>query len=639
MPFFRKLLIIPKALRQIGAGPVLLYTWYQFKLRSGILRLQTPDGRTVRRKQRIDLHKVITPANKEKFNELLGQSVSEIFKQADEILDGRVRLFGDEPKKLELTIGGTLQHWTAYHSQMPDGQDIKPIWEVGRFGWATVLARAYWLSEDERYAEGFWRRTEEFIEANPPNLGPHWSSAQEVSLRLISWAFCFSLLAEAKASTADRKHMLAQSVIAHAERIPPTLGYALAQNNNHLLSEALGLCTAAVLVPEHSKALEWNRLGTKHFFEGIEAQIRADGTYAQHSSNYHRLMLQLGTWAQKIFKELPTPGLIKFAKATDWLLTILDHDSGRVPNLGPNDGAYILPLSILPFEDYRPALQAASLAFRREAALPIGIWDEMNLWLGVNPTSSLRGPESGPLRVEGNESWAYFRVAQFKERPGHADQLQVDLWWRGQNITQDTGSYLYNAPEPWDNALSSARVHNAVMVNGREPMTKAGRFLWLNWSQGKVVDEERSERGGLVRVLAEHDGYQRLGVEYRRQVTTEANRWVITDRLTPIGKPKKEIDARLHWLLPDWGWQTENDRFLFRSPQGLLELEVGLSVGDEYQIQLIREGKLVHGEGAADPILGWVSVTYGVKNPALSFVVNAKGLLPITITSTFTLPE
>jgi hypothetical protein len=47
----------------------------------------------------------------------------------------------------------------------------------------------------------------------------------------------------------------------------------------------------------------------------------------------------------------------------------------------------------------------------------------------------------------------------------------------------------------------------------------------------------------------------------------------------------------------------------------------------------------VHGEGTAYRILGWVSPTYGVKNPALSFVLQAKGLLPITITSKFILPN
>ncbi|MEX1071664.1 MAG: heparinase II/III family protein [Anaerolineales bacterium] len=492
MPFLRKLLLIPKAVRQLGRGPLLLYVRYQIKLRSGILRMQTPRGA---RKNigDFELREVIRPANKEKIKELLGKRVDELFAEADEIFNGQVRLFGTASRKLELSLAGQLEHWTHYHSQMPDGTDIKPIWEAGRFGWATVLARAYWLSGEERFAEGFWKFTEQFLADNPPNKGPHWSSAQEVALRLISLAFWYSLVADSVASTSERKQRLVQSVIAHAERIPPTLDYARAQNNNHLLSEALGLCTAAALLPDHPKATRWNELGRKYFFEGIESQIHEDGSYAQHSANYHRLMLQLSLWANKLLKEMPLPVATKLARSTDWLLTLLDEESGRVPNLGPNDGAYILPLSVQAFEDYRPALQAASLAFRGGSALANGIWDEMALWFGIDPAGQRRDIENGPIRIEGKNSWAYLRAAQFQERPGHADQLHLDLWWRGLNIAQDAGSYLYTAPQPWDNALTSARVHNTLTVSGREPMTRAGRFLWLDWAQGKVVSAKKTD--------------------------------------------------------------------------------------------------------------------------------------------------
>ena len=57
----------------------------------------------------------------------------------------------------------------------------------------------------------------------------------------------------------------------------------------------------------------------------------------------------------------------------------------------------------------------------------------------------------------------------------------MDLWWRGLNIAQDAGTYLYNADPPWDNSLTTALVHNTVTVNGRDQFTRAGRFLYLDW--------------------------------------------------------------------------------------------------------------------------------------------------------------
>ena len=265
MRFLHSLLIIPKALCQLGFRPLLLYAGYQFKLRSGLFRLQTPAKVQKKLNETIQILKVVKPASRKEFEKALGKQKVHLFVEADEILDGKVRLFGAEARPLDLNPRGRLKHWTSYHKHMPNGEDIKPIWELGRFGWATVLTRAYWLSGDERYAEGFWQLTERFFAANPVNMGPQWSSGQEVALRLIALGFCTSLVADSIHSTEERKASLAASLAAHAERIPPTLLYARAQNNNHLLSEALGLYTAAALLPQHPRATDWQRVGRKFF--------------------------------------------------------------------------------------------------------------------------------------------------------------------------------------------------------------------------------------------------------------------------------------------------------------------------------------------------------------------------------------
>jgi len=644
MAWLKQLLVLPKALRQMGARPLFLYGAYQFKLRSGILRLQTPAG-SEKQTTSFEIKKVVSPADRETIKKILGADKDKLFAEANEILNGQVRLFGGEPRLLDFAPPQPLKHWTAYTTGLPGGADIKPVWEMGRFSWATVLARAYWLSEDERYAKGFWQLTEKFLAANPVNMGPQWSSAQEVALRLIALAFCYSLVADAAASTQVRKGMLAARLAAHAERIPPTLDYAWAQNNNHLLSEAAGLYTAAALLPEHAQAGRWLQTGREIFLAGLDAQVHADGAYAQHSANYQRLMLQLGAWftlvAKSLGESVPKTSLGKLNTATIWLHNLLDEASGQVPNLGPNDGAYILPLTILPFADYRPALQATGLAFSNQAYLEKGAWDEMALWLGLKPARSAAERErpSQLIRIEGKDSWAFLRAAEFHERPGHADQLHLDLWWRGLNIAQDAGSYIYKAAAPWDNALASTRVHNTVMLANREQMTRAGRFLWLDWAQGKILSTQADKDGNLIGAVAEHDGYRKLGATHQREVRIEDGRWTVTDRIIPRRDRKKPVRARLHWLLPDWEWQFENDELHISSPHGVIELLAQTSVDDQAEFKLVRAGELMHGEGSTDQILGWRSPTYGIKLPALSFTVNVHGPLPITITSTWTLPK
>jgi hypothetical protein len=90
----------------------------------------------------------------------------------------------------------------------------------------------------------FWERWEKFIDANPPYNGVHWMSGQEVAIRLIGLCFAAQVFSGSQQSTPDRMLALGRSVAAHASRIPPSLSYARAQNNNHLLVEAAGLYTA-----------------------------------------------------------------------------------------------------------------------------------------------------------------------------------------------------------------------------------------------------------------------------------------------------------------------------------------------------------------------------------------------------------
>ena len=328
-------------------------------------------------------------------------------------MSGKVRLFGGNPQTLTLAPPGPLHHWTDYAKGDPTfitWEDIKFLWEPARFGWAFTLGRAYILTGTEAYPAAFWRYFDAFMEANPVNMGPNWISAQETAFRIMAFTFAAQVFATSPHTTAERQSRIAQAVAEHATRIPTTLVYARAQNNNHLLSEALGLITASLALPEHPDAGRWGRLGWKWFNRGLESQIVDDGTYSQHSTNYHRLMLCLALWGTRLqqaasdlkYAHLNQKSLKKLDAAAKWLLALCDPDTGQVPNLGPNDGAYILPWTTLPYNDYRPILQAAALAFLGATVYEPGPWDEMSLWLGTGTDFN-----STPKTHDQN-SWAGF---------------------------------------------------------------------------------------------------------------------------------------------------------------------------------------------------------------------------------------
>jgi len=558
--------------------------------------------------------------------------------QADEIRRGKIRLFGGNPVPLNLDTGASDAHWTKLEKAPPE-EDIKFIWEPGRFAWAITLARTYAYSGDPAYAQEFWDKTLYFLDAHPPNLGRQWQSGQEVAIRLMALVFCDRVLATASSSTQYNRTRLWRAVAEHAERIPPTLVYARAQNNNHLLSEAAGLFTAGVYLPDHPQAEKWRQLGWRWLNWGFQEQIDEYGTYIQHSVNYHRLMLHLALFTDHLRRERnwldwPEVTAARLTAATRWLWALTDPETGRAPNLGADDGAYIFPLTSLPHDDFRPVVDAAAKAFLHEDIYNQSNLAEMADWFdlkaAVNPHPA-QPQASDMLKIDGAEGRAFIHAARFTDRPSHADQLHVDLWWRGVNIACDPGTYQYNAQPPWDNALISTQVHNTLTLDGKDQMLRAGRFLWLDWAQAEVLAYEVDDEGKLSWVTAEHNGFKSLDALHQRTLSASDKKWTVTDRIMPYGKTKgKEHEVRLSWLLPNWDWQIETENKLHISgPKFSFSLEILGAEG----MNLFRAGENIYGDMEAQQIWGWRSPTYGEKEPALLVVAVLSGQPPMKIES------
>jgi hypothetical protein len=346
-------------------------------------------------------------------SKVLGQS-AEAVAEADDLRDGWFRVFGQPavwlgtppdwsalapladdapPPSLDLT-----EHWMATRLDQVPG-DIKLLWEPSRFGWVYPMVRAYRATGQDAYAEACWDLILSWRQANKPNAGANWISAQEVAVRLMALTFALYGLAPWLERKASRIARLATMIVVHAARIPPTLDYARAQGNNHLLVEGVGLYTAGILFPEVGAAAGWKRTGLRVLLHALRTQVFPDGGYVQHSANYHRLALQAATWAaslaQRNQEPLPPEAQGSIRRLASALGALVDPADGHAPNFGPNDGAYLLPLSDGEFEDFRPALQAAACLLHERALYPPGAWDEACVWLGIE-TPAMPGAQSPP---------------------------------------------------------------------------------------------------------------------------------------------------------------------------------------------------------------------------------------------------
>jgi hypothetical protein len=624
---FRKTRLLVK---ELGILNLLAYARYRLQASSGSLEKRFPAGDTrfSQVSPQVDLTKI-----KGVFldwDSVLNQDIDPLFIDRPlALLNGQYKPFGGDPDRLTLSLSDThLDHWICYDNEFAE-TDIKLTWEPARFTWVYPLIHAWKVTRGEKYPETFWKHAEEFLKSNPVNVGPNWSSAQEMALRTIAWLFALEGFKNAAASNPQRMQALLEVILLQVDRIPVTLHYARAQHNNHLLSEALALMLAGdALQGVYPQAARWAELGEREFIRGILDQVEPDGTYSQHSTNYHRLMLQLALLfnrrMEKQGKTIPPVARQRLAAATRWAVAQMDPVSGRLPNLGHNDGALLLPIGADDFRDYRPTLQAAALAFLGQPALPPGKWDLLSMLLGLTSSGGeILDKVDSPavLKVGSGESWATLRAARFHGRPAHADQLHVDIWWRGKNISRDPGTYLYNGAEPWTNPLDRTCFHNTVTVDHRDQMERVSRFLWLDQAQAKVLRNLPTE------CIASHDGYRKIGVLHTRTLTSrDAEGFTVIDRMEVVPGKRQLRHYTIHWLLPDWKWQIDAAALKLNHNDLETQVKVDAAIPSENRallpisISLLRGGETLCGEFDS-PIHGWESNTYAFKLPALSFLI------------------
>ena len=558
---------------------------------------------------------------------------------ANEISQGKLRYFehiviktGLPPDWHRNGLTGEIAPANLHWSEIPDFGfgDIKVIWEPSRFGFVYALVRSYWRTRDERYAELFWYLVEDWRKHNSPQLGPNWKCGQEITFRIMAWLFGLYGFLTASATTGKRVMPLAQMIAVSCHRIEANLGYALSQRNNHGISEGLGLWTVGLLFPEFRRAEAWREKGRQVLETLGRDLIYDDGSFVQHSVNYHRLMLHDYIWAIRL-GDLNQQPLSKFlrgrvAKAGEFLYQIQDMETGYVPNYGQNDGALILPLNNCDYQDFRPVVQASYYLIHKRKIFESGPWDEDLFWLfgpealdapvDEVPQNDFQAEVGGYYTFRSEDGFVFVRCATYKDRPGQADMLHTDIWWQGQNIAIDAGTYSYNAEFPWNNPLAHTQYHNTVTVDARDQMERAGRFLWLPWLRGNVRVKVRSAEGHLSYWEGEHNGYQRLldPVTHRRGILKMPEElWLVVDDL----RGRKEHNYRLHWLFSDWPyeWQAEDALLKLNTQKGTYHVSFLSNVPE-------NEFTFYRGDEASPK--GWQAPCYMTRIPALSFSMAAK---------------
>lgn len=472
------------------------------------------------------------------------QAKQNCISNANELLEGKYKWFDNKVFKLgnpprwffdpfaNQNIHEEAKHWSKYKSL--GKTDIKIVWELSRWGWAPLLARAYKYTNDVNYLNHLTFLINDWCNNNPVNQGINWLCGQEISIRLIhaiqAWSILDNNFINIKTPNKER------FIYLHLKRILLTKSYAKAQQNNHWISEAAALFIGGNILLKYSRKYSnygniFAKKGRNYLEESVLKLIMNDGSFSQYSLNYHRLLLetliQCELWRRRLKLECFSVNYNKNClKATEWFTAFVDKISGQGPNIGSNDGSNCYKYHDMSYRDFRSTLQLSNIIFRNRKVLNKGIWDEPIFWT-LEKDSQIWNKEI--LKVSNTKSFKIFndggfatiypcqntmgllRIPKYTFRPANCDPLHFDLWHLGRNILRDGGTFSYNTSSFFLNYFPGIESHNTVQFGFEQPMPRLSRFLWGNWLDSKVYLKENNELISLdSSYQCEHGFHERI---------------------------------------------------------------------------------------------------------------------------------
>jgi hypothetical protein len=606
-------------------------------------RVRAPDAQQLSRSRRLAAPLQASVKAMPALSGAPAQASARLIACAEEILEGRWQVFakahpnlGEDPDWFVDARSGLRAPNDVYSFDVPYRSEtrvgnIKYIWEPSRHHHLTVLAAAYHLTADERYAKRIARHLQSWWRENPFLRGPHWISGIELGLRLIAWSWTRQLLASwpgVRGLFEDNEEFLAQ-LYAHQfwlSRFPSRGSSA----NNHIIAEAAGQFVAACVFPFFKDSTRWRGRAAASLKREAVAQTFPCGSNRELATDYHGFVLELllAAVVQGEAAGHPLSDVVwdTICKMTDVVAMMLD-DRAQAPRQGDADDGIGLLLDDPARNRWLGLLATGKELFSASPWWPPVLESDLRTFLltaDLRPRAATARPErrphllpeAGQIYLRGPEGlWCrcdhgphgFGRIAAH----AHADALSIEYRIDGVEVFADPGTFCYHGDPKWRAYFRSTFAHNTLRLFGRDQSSSGGPFLWTRQAQSRLISadglDEACDEGSWT---AEHFGYSNAdGLVHRRSVRLLRSRQelIVTDLVLPgAGDP---VPGSLCWHLgPEISCQLHDRgaRLSWAGGQALLSLPGEL------------EWKLYRGDDALPA--GWYSPSFDRKVPSVTLV-------------------
>ena len=445
--------------------------------------------------------------------------------------------------------------------------DAKVTWELNRHQHLITLAKAYRLTDDDRFAVELIAQWRHWQKENPYPRGINWASNLEVAFRSLSWLWVYFLLEGTPSITPEFREEWLRAMALNGRHIELYLSTYFSPNT-HLLGEAVALFFIGTLCPELRSSQRWMRRGRDILLRESERQVRQDGFYFEQSTYYHvyalDLLLHAVVLASLNNMPFPTECYGRLEQMLDALAVLCR--AGSPPRWGDDDGGRVFDPQRNRAKHLSDPHATGAVLFGRSdfKFLADGLREE-TIWLlgeqGAAEFDRIEAKRPVMSSIALRETGLYVMScsdgklqAVIDAGPqgalgaghGHADALSLTLHADGQELLGDPGTYTYVSAGTEREQFRGTAAHNTIQVDGHSQSISRGPFAWNgltkataeNWINGQIFDL----------FVGSHDGYALPdnSIVHRRYVFFRKPKfWLVRDLL--LGNGRHEID--LHWHL------------------------------------------------------------------------------------------
>ena len=446
--------------------------------------------------------------------------------------------------------------------------NVKSVWELSRHHHLTVLACAFWLTGEEKYARVVDAQLRSWWAENPFLSGVHWTSGIELGVRLTSWVWIRRLLDDwPKVGDLFETNDDALRQLWWHQRFLAAFPSRGSSANNHAIAEDCGLLAASCAFPWFPQSERWRTLATRRLERDWTANTFPTGVNRELASDYHRFVTELGMVALVESHVAGHPvgdaswDLVR--RSLDAAAAMLDVH-GRPPRQGDGDEGRALVVDALEADDWSVLLSAGEALVGRCSWWPDVQASVLATVLGgiapARDQSAPRPPEAPRafadagiylLRTppdDGPEIWCrcdggphgFLSIAAH----AHADALSIEVRYDGVELLVDPGTYCYHGEPKWRSYFRSTLAHNTLEVDGTSQSVENGPFMWGTHAASRVIDASVGDVA-VQSWTAQHQGYAHLDPGTRHMRSVSLDRRARTLTVSDVLRSEVPHDVRL----------------------------------------------------------------------------------------------